>query len=52
MPPEEAEGHIKLILFHDNTIPHTANIVEETLQLLGWEVLSHSPHLINIGPSD
>lgn len=33
--PEWAEKHTNLILRHDNTRPHIANIVKEMLQILG-----------------
>ena len=31
----------RIILLHDNTRPHTANLVRDKLQRFGWETLQH-----------
>ncbi|EGI58224.1 Mariner Mos1 transposase [Acromyrmex echinatior] len=44
--------HDKVILQHDNTRPHVAKPVKETLEALNWDVLSHLPYSSDIAPSD
>jgi len=38
------ERHDKVILQDDNTRPHIAKTVQETLQVLNWEILPHPPY--------
>jgi hypothetical protein len=35
---------------YDNAHPHTANLT--TLATLGWEILNHPPHSLDLAPSD
>ncbi|GFW66548.1 mariner Mos1 transposase [Trichonephila clavipes] len=43
----------KGILFrHDNARLHTAKMIQQKLNALGWEVLGHPPYSPNIAPSD
>ena len=44
--------HDKVILQHDNTRHYVAKIVQETLQVLNWVILSHLPYSPDIAPSD
>ncbi|UYV69279.1 hypothetical protein LAZ67_6003099 [Cordylochernes scorpioides] len=37
---------------HDNTWPHVAKVVKETLEALQWDVLPHPPYSPDIAPSD
>ncbi|UYV69227.1 hypothetical protein LAZ67_6002893 [Cordylochernes scorpioides] len=39
-------------LGHDNTWPHVAKVVKETLEALQWDVLPHPPYSPDIAPSD
>ena len=41
-----------IILLHDNARPHTANIVRDKLQRLGWETLQHPPYSPDLSPCD
>ena len=41
-----------VILFHDNTRPHTANTITALLQKFKWEVLGHPPHSSDLSPHD
>ena len=41
----------KIILQHDNAMPHVAKTVQETLQVLNWEILPHPPYSPDIAPS-
>ena len=38
-----------IILLHDNTCPHTANLVRDKLQRFGWETL-HPPYRPDFPP--
>ena len=38
------QRHDKVILLHDNTRPHVANIVKKYLKTLKWDVLPHPPY--------
>ena len=41
-----------MIFQHDNSRPHVAKVVEETLVALNWGVLPHPPYSTDIAPSD
>lgn len=49
---ERAERHTDVIFLYDNSRPHAAKILKETLELLGWEGFSHPPYSPDIAPSD
>ena len=36
-----------IILMHDNSRPHTANLVRDKLQIFGWETLQHPPYILD-----
>jgi hypothetical protein len=41
------------VLFHqDNTRPHTAQITQERIQELQWELPEHFPNSLYLAPSD
>ncbi|EFN88609.1 Histone-lysine N-methyltransferase SETMAR, partial [Harpegnathos saltator] len=42
----------KVIFQHDNARPHVGKIVKATLEALGCDVLTHTPYLPDIAPSD
>ena len=42
----------QVILLHDNSRPHVANIVKAALQELDWEVLQHPPYSPDLAPTD
>jgi len=46
------DRHDKIILQHDNARPNVAKTVQETLQVLNWEILHHPPYSPDIAPSD
>jgi len=50
--PQYNERHDKVILQHGNARPHVAKSVKTYLEMLKWEVLSHSPYSQQIAPSD
>jgi len=50
--PQYDGRHDKVILQHDKARLHVAKTVQETLQVLNWEILSHPPYLPDITPSD
>jgi len=50
--PQYGGRHDKVILQHDNAMPHVAKTVQETLQVLNWEILSHPSYSPDISPSD
>ena len=41
-----------IILLHDNTHPHTANLVRNKLQRFGWEILLHPLYSPELSPCD
>ncbi|UYV61889.1 hypothetical protein LAZ67_1006967 [Cordylochernes scorpioides] len=50
--PLYVKRHDKVIYQHDNTRPHVAKVVKETLEALQWDVLPHPPYSPDIAPSD
>ena len=47
-----AQRYDKVILLHDNTLPHVTKPVKIYLKTLQWEVLPHPPYSPDIVPSD
>ena len=41
-----------IMLLHDNTRPHTANLVRDKLQRLRLEILEHPPYSSDLSPCD
>ena len=41
-----------IILLHDNVRPHTANLMRDKLQRLGWETLQYPPYIRELSPCD
>ncbi len=41
-----------VILLHDNTCPHSANVTQEHLQQFQWDVFKHSPYSPSLIPFD
>ena len=41
-----------IILLHDNSRPHTANLVGNKLQKFCWETLQHPPYSGHLSPCD
>ncbi|UYV75796.1 hypothetical protein LAZ67_13001380 [Cordylochernes scorpioides] len=50
--PLYATRHDKVIYQHDNSRPHVAKVVKETLEALQWDVLPHPLYSPDIAPSD
>ena len=42
----------KVLFFHDNARPHTANRTRELLDHFEWEVFDHPPYSPDLAPSD
>lgn len=42
----------KVLFFHDNARPHTANRTQTLLDGFGWEVFNHPPYSPDLAPSD
>jgi len=42
----------KVLFFHDNARPLTANRTREPLDHCGWEVFDHPPYSLDLAPSD
>jgi histone-lysine N-methyltransferase SETMAR len=42
----------KILFFHDNARPHTANRTREVLDAFKWEVFPHPPYSPDLAPSD
>ncbi|GFQ70336.1 mariner Mos1 transposase [Trichonephila clavata] len=49
--PECARRHGKVILLHDNAPFHIAKPVEDTLKMLGWDILPHPSYSSDQAPS-
>ena len=41
-----------VLFLHDNTRPHVAQVVRDTIQQLGWETLCHPPYSPDLTPTD
>ncbi len=41
-----------VILFHDNTRPHSAQITQELLKTFNWAIFEHPPYSPDLAPSD
>ena len=50
--PQYDRRHDNVTLQHDNFMAHVAKTVQETLQVINWEILSHPPYSPDIGPCD
>jgi hypothetical protein len=37
---------------HDNSHPHTANLMTVMLVSMGWVIMNHPPHSPDLAPSD
>jgi len=45
----EYQKRHKVILLHDNVPSHTAKLVKETIEVFGWEILSHAAYSPALG---
>jgi len=50
--PENQKRQHKVILLHDNALSHTAKLIKETIEVFGWEILSHVAYSPDLAPSD
>ncbi|GBN54278.1 Histone-lysine N-methyltransferase SETMAR [Araneus ventricosus] len=41
-----------IVLFHDNSRPHSAAASQELLDEFGWEIFDHPPYSPDLAPSD
>ena len=41
-----------VVFYQDNARPHTSIMTRQKLRKLGWEVLVHPPHSLDLAPSD
>jgi len=42
----------RVLFFHDNARPHTANCTQELLDHFGWEVFDHPPYSPDLAPNN
>ena len=51
-PPYTTLSRMGIILQHDGAAPHRANLTQQKIEELGWEVLPHPAHSPDLAPSD
>uniref|UniRef100_A0A0A9YJU3 Mariner Mos1 transposase n=2 Tax=Lygus hesperus TaxID=30085 RepID=A0A0A9YJU3_LYGHE len=42
----------KVLFFHDNARPHSANVTKELLRKFDWDIFPHPPYSPDLAPSD